>query len=355
MLFALVATLFAAAPAHGASMLQPPPSGDIYHAAYPDFTDAEDKVEAKRIKRFERLAGKDITWAYMSNNWWRGRIRFPAGDVAEVADAGRLPFIRLMARSGWRQGADPNFSMESIASGEWDPELREWCADAAHAIAKEGTPLLAEFGTEVNGDWFPWNGRWNGGGKTGGYGDPSEADGPETFRDAYRRIVDLCAEEGANEITWFFHVDAGGSPRASWNRIEQYYPGDAYVDWLGISCYGLLVPGEGAAHAFRKRMDSAYEDVAALSAEKPIAVLEYGYAEASDMRRKADWIRDAIADVASGRWERIAALSWWHEQWRNGDGSISDLQIDSSRRSLRAYRRGVARDAFVSEPVFGPG
>ena len=26
-------------------------------------------------------------------------------------------------------------------------------------------------------------------------------------------------------------------PQASWNRIENYYPGDQYVDWVGTSCY----------------------------------------------------------------------------------------------------------------------
>jgi hypothetical protein len=58
--------------------------------------------------------------------------------------------------------------------------------------------------------------------------------------------------------------------------------------------------------------------------------------------------------VASGRWPRIAALSYWHEKWRNGDGSLSDLRIDSSQQSLRAYRRGAARRAFTSTPVFAP-
>ena len=66
------------------------------------------------------------------------------------------------------------------------------------------------------------------------------------------------------------------------------------------------------------------------------------------------WIRAAIRAVLSGRYPRIAALSYWHERWRNGDGSVSNLRIDSSRRARRAYRRAVDSPRLTSEPVFEP-
>ena len=229
-------------------VLAAPPHGRIYHAAFPDFGGPESRVRAARIRAFERLAHRRIAWAYFSNNWLGGRIRFPAKHVRTIKRAGRVPFIRLMARSNFGAGPDPHFKMRSIARGAWDAELSEWCERARDA----DTPLLAEFGTEVNGDWFPWNGRWNGGGRTAGYGNPELADGPESFRDAYRRIVDICRGQGANQITWFFHVDVGGSPPKPWNRAARYYPGDAYIDWIGISDYGPLKPGQPWV-GFRRR------------------------------------------------------------------------------------------------------
>lgn len=333
-------------------VLEPPTGGDIYHAAYPDFSNMEDRVEARRISAFEDAAAEPIAWAYFSNNWFRGEIEFPAAAVDVIHDAGRVPFIRLMARSGYGSGPDPNFSMRSIATGRWDDELTEWC-DAAAATPY---PLLAEFGTEVNGDWFPWNGRWNGGGRTSGYGDPRLADGPESFRDAFRHLVELCDARGADDITWFFHVDVGSWPERSWNQPWDYYPGDDVVDWVGLSDYGPLKPGQRWT-SFRSRMDAVYDDlVARIGADKPFAVLEYGAAEQpGHPRRKADWIRRAIDLVADGRWSGIRALSYWHERWRNGDGSRSDLHIDSTRRSRRAYRRGVDAPTFTSRPNFGPG
>jgi hypothetical protein len=328
-------------------VLAPPPDGRIYRAAFPDFGGTEDHVTAARIRSFERLSGSGIAWAYFSNNWFKGRIHFPEEHVRTVTRAGAVPFIRMMARTGYHRGRDPNFSMQSIADGSWDPELRRWC-DGAHDA---GVPLLVEFGTEVNGDWFPWNGRWNGAGRTDGYGNPREPDGPERFRDAYRRIVDLCRAEGASNITWFFHADVGGWPRTNWNRISRYWPGSRYVDWIGLSDYGPLKPGQPWL-GFRRRLDRVYDHVKALGPQ-PIAILEYGAAEQwSHPAQKARWLSAAIGDVAAGRWPRVRALSYWNERWRNGNGSVSNLHIDSSRRSLRAYRHGIGRPVFTSRARF---
>jgi hypothetical protein len=330
-------------------VLAPPPPGRVYHAAFPDFGGAEDRVSAGRIHAFERRAGRRIAWAYFSNNWFRGRIRFPRNDVRTIQRAGRVPFIRMMARSGFGTGPDPTFRLQSILGGDWDPQLSRWCDRARDAAI----PMLVEFGTEVNGDWFPWNGRWNGAGRTNGYGNPDLADGPERFRDAYRHIVDICRNRGATNLTWFFHVDVGAEPKRPWNtRFANYYPGDAYVDWIGISDYGPLKPGEPWA-SFRRRLDRVYDRIAGLSAAKPIAVLEYGAAEQwGRPRAKARWIRRAMRAVASHRWPRIRALSYWHERWRNAGESISDLHIDSSSRSRRAYRHGARRRAFTARPRF---
>ena len=337
-------------PSSAECVLVPPSEEQAYHAAFPDFGGSEDRVEAERLAAFEDAAGRPVTWAYFSNNWFRGHIRFPAADVETISAAGRVPFVRLMARSGYGAGPDENFSMRSIAEGDWDVELEEWCANAA---ATE-TSLLAEFGTEVNGDWFPWNGRWNGAGRQG-WGDPTQADGPERFRMAYRHVVETCDALGADDITWFFHVDVGGWPQANWNDAWRYYPGDDVVDWVGLSDYGPLKPGE-PWQSFRSRMDAVIGDlIAELGDDKPLAVLEYGAAaepSAAQQRRKARWIERAAALVGSGRWPQIRALAYWHEAWKNSNGSVSDLHIDSSQRVRNAYSRALGGEEFSSTPEF---
>lgn len=66
----------------------------------------------------------------------------------------------------------------------------------------------------------------------------TQADGPERFHDAYRHIVTFFRDNKVDNITWFPHVNASGNPEESRNEINQYYPSDTYIDWLGISVYG---------------------------------------------------------------------------------------------------------------------
>ena len=236
-------------------------------------TGMEDIVTQLRINKFEESAGKEIVWAYFSNNWYN-EINFPTQAVETILSAGRMPFIRMMPRSNFDEGGpDPQYFMQAIIDGDFDAELTIW----AQSAAAVESPLLVEFGTEVNGNWFPWNGQYNGGEQAAGYGNPNLSDGPERFRDAYRHIINLFDENEVSNITWFFHIDAYGEPDADWNKIANYYPGDAYIDWLGVSVYGPQEKGEDYQE-FSEILSDIYPQLTALS-DKPIAVLEFAVTE----------------------------------------------------------------------------
>ncbi len=250
-----------------------PPAQGVYFAAFPDFGGPEDHVTGQRIQDFETLARKSIAWAYFSDNWYQN-IQFPVAAVQTIHQSGRVPFIRMMARTELEEGmADPNYSMQNIIDGQFDSDLLQWFTEAAQT----GYPLLVEFGTEMNGDWFPWNGVYNGGGEATAYGDPAKPDGPERFVDAYRHIIDLSRQAGATNITWFFHLDAGGQPEDAWNDFENYYPGDDYIDWVGVSVYGALSVKEEWI-SFSDKLDQVYDRLQNMT-QKPIAVLEMGVTE----------------------------------------------------------------------------
>jgi hypothetical protein len=324
--------------------LAPPPAGRIYHSAYPDFRDTEDFVTAGRVRKFERLAGRRVAWAYFSNNWGR-KILFPRKAVRRIHAAGSVPFIRLMARKGWRaSGPDPRYRLQRIIDGDFDSELIGW----GRAAARWARPMLVEFGTEANGSWFPWNGAWNGGSRTTGFGDPAKADGPERFRAAYRHVRRMIEAGGARNLTWFFHVDDESLPARPWNSPSAYYPGDRFVDWVGVSIYGPLTMDESWTPGFGRSMSRIYPKLAALSA-KPIALLEFGSRQG---HQKRAWFREALSTVTSRRFPRLKAVSVWSEAWQNADGSRSNLKIDSDRQTLVTYRRFVRRPVFTTKLSF---
>jgi hypothetical protein len=303
-----------------------PPATGIYHAAYPDFCPTEDCVSQARIRNFERLAGKHIAWAYFSDNWFHG-IHFPAAKVREIwAVHHTIPFIRMMARANWDEGCtDKTYALAKILAGRYDAPLRAY----ARAAAAARIPLMIEFGTEANGDWFPWSGACNG--------------GALNFRNAYRHIVTLFRAERARNVTWVLHLDASSA-----TNYADYYPGPGYVDWVGLSAYGAQVPGD-ASPSFRSVFEPAYRRLAATAPGKPIAVLEFGTIGPG----KARWISDALHLMASGRYPRLKAESYWDSNWTNNGTGPSIMRIDSSPQVLAAYRAAIRSRVFVSSGRFG--
>jgi len=328
-----------------------PPEGKIYHNAYPDFDDTEDRVFKDSISHFEAMAGKKIGWAYFSNNWIPsdGGIHFPSKEVEEIHSIGRVPYIRMMARSEFEEDkADPLYTMDNFLNGNFDEDLRKWMQKAAGY----DFPLLVEFGTEMNGFWFPWNGYWNGADNTT-YGNSSEYDGPEKFKKVYQKIIDISREEGAKNITWFFHVNAENDPINNWNKMKYYYPGDDYIDWIGVSVYGSLEYTE-PWRELKEILSDNWDEIAHISTEgKPIAVLEWGIYENPNLGNKAQWITNAANSFTSGAVysQKIKAISYWNEAWEDNNDLIN-LRIDSSPESLEAYKNAIKLPVFISELQF---
>jgi hypothetical protein len=315
------------------------PADGILHGAMPSLLH-DDAVSgarsAARVRSFERLADRRLAWVYFSDNWFQG-IRFPAEAVESVRETGALPFIRLMPRSGWKDGAvDPKYSLTRIADGDFDAELRAW----ATAARDSRVPLLVDFAPEMNGNWFPWSGAFNGG----------ERSGPQTYVRAYQHVVDQFRAVNADNVGFAFHVNVRSAPDEPWNDIAQYYPGDDYIDWIGLSAYGGVFPGYDW-EPLRRALDEVYPKLAALSPTKPIAVLETGVIEERG-KDKAAWIRGAYDALRMDRYPRLKAAIWWHERWTNEDDRVSDVRIDSDPAATAAYRKAVSGARFVTRPAY---
>ena len=333
-IFVALFSLFHPSPLLAAVKLLPPEVG-VYHAAHPDFGLRDDLVTKGRVRAFTRLAEKEIVWAYLSFHLDKG-FDFPAKQCDILHEMGVVPLVGIMPWSTLVQGqAEPVYTLERILKGYFDDGFR----DCAEVVKSLGYPIMIEFGPECNGSWFPWSGAWNGRDEDL-YGDAGHPDGPERFRDAYRHVVDIFRDAGAEDVTWVFHIAADGTPKEAWNAASYYYPGDDYVDWIGASVYGRL-RGNDPPRPFDAIMKHLYPGMAALSDERPLAILELGVSE-SRFGDKADWIEQTFESINTGNYPRIRAVAWWNKIYRP-DGTRSMLEIDSSPGSLAAYREGVEK------------
>ena len=135
---------------------------------------------------------------------------------------------------------------------------------------------------EMNGKWYPWGGPVNG-------------NSPAQFRAAWRRIHTIFRREGATNVTWVWSPNARSYPGTYPNRIEAYYPGDAYVDWIGLSGFNW---GTSNPRLRWTTFEEVYTNLLATLRlfNKPIVVAEM--ATVADGGNKAAWIKHTYSDTA---------------------------------------------------------
>jgi hypothetical protein len=317
-----------------------PPAGKLYHGLFFDETPpgrddaSEHDVTPADVAKYENAVGKRAAWIYFSHNWFESR-RFPSTTCEWIRGLGKIPYVRLMLRSDAdQQRAEKQFTLTRIVAGDFDDDLRAWAREAKAF----GSPILIEWGTEPNGDWFSWNGKWNGG----------PGDGPRRYVEAYRHIFDLMQHESADNLQWVWHVNWFDVPEAKWNRFENYYPGNSYSDWIGISAYGPLTPRtKEGAESFRYKLDRAYARLTKLAPGKPIIVAEFGCDLHHAEVNASDWARAALRDLFSNRWPAVIGFCWWNEAWQNDDipKHNTDMNILHDAGLTNVFRTELAEHA----------
>src|SRR4029077_20948077 len=183
--------LFASCKKSGLTNAQLDPNGPVevvmpehgaYTGAFMDFGDEEDDVTLEMIEDFETMVGKHQAIIASSSYW--GEQTFPTSNLNVIWRHGSLP---LVFWSPWDRPYEQNrgpdrFGLFEILAGKWDAYIDKW-ADAARQF---GHPMIVVFGNEMNGEWFPWSGKYYGGDEW----DPDVHNwkGPENFRRAYRYV-----------------------------------------------------------------------------------------------------------------------------------------------------------------------
>ena len=317
-----------------------PPQGKYYHGVMPYTTSGnEDDFTAADIDSYENTVGHQAAWIYFSNNWYN-HPEFPGGQATLIKQRGAIPYIRLMLRSDTDEATPETvFTLEAILNGDFDDQLDAWGRKAANFES----PLIVEWGTEMNGQWFSWNGVHNGGASSGA----------QNFVAAYRHIIDHMDNQGATNITWVFHVNYEDDPFDAWNDFENYYPGDDYIDWLGISIYTLYTPLDDEYTDFRPSMDDAMARLSLMAPDKPVIVAEFGATTNNPNGDAAVWADAALADILADRWPALIGFSWWNETWPNDDNPAHDtnLLVQSDANLAQVFQTRLNSPKVLTRPL----
>lgn len=138
-----------------------------------------------------------------------------------------------------------------IAEGTYDQNMRDICT-VIGGLKSSVTLRWAHEMDDESGQ-FIWAG-WQ----------------PKDYIDAFHRMIGICREVAPNvRVMWSPLGDEG---------MEVYYPGDDYVDIVGISVFGLQQWDQdkfGRDRSYNDVMEPRYRRAAAFG--KPVVVAELGY------------------------------------------------------------------------------
>lgn len=148
----------------------------------------------------------------------------------------------------WR--TTPEELRDRILAGKYDENMRAIC----QIVGQFQRPVTIRWGHEMEdkSGQFTWA-NWK----------------PEDYVKAYRHVVDICRNEAPNaKFMW--------SPLGE-KGLDAYYPGDEYVDTVGLSVFALQQYDKdhfGKDRTFTEVLQPKYDRVAKY--KKSIEVAEYG-------------------------------------------------------------------------------
>jgi hypothetical protein len=210
--------------------------------------------------------------------------------------------------------------MEGIAAGERDDHLEHWAAE----FAAFETPIYLRFAHEFNGDWYPWT--------------PAGGTSPATFQAAWRHIHDVFSRQ-AHSVQWVWCPNAVST---SSEPLTDWYPGDDYVDLLGVDGYNWGDAKDGSEWlAPAALFDPVIGELQALDAQKQILIAEVASAESGGS--KARWITEFVDYVAAH--PALAGFVWFeHDKETDWRMVSTDSAASAMAEALREADvvRGVA-------------
>ena len=270
-----------------------------------------DEATAKAaVTRLEGQIGRKLD---VDQHYYGWTDSFPTGLESWDAANGRIPLV------SWGGTA-----LGPVLSGAYDSMIRA----RARSLRALDKPVFLRFGWEMNGNWSPYDGTHA--------NTPGTTDGPGKYIQAWRRIHSLFDAEGATNVVWVWCPNATDVPAQPWNHWSRYYPGDAFVDWVGVDAYNW-----GTTHTWSSwtslasTISGIYADY---GSRKPIMVAETASTEQGG--DKSAWIR-SLRSTLKTRFPSIAALVYFDQ------AKETSWQVDSSPPSLAAFR-GLANDPYFN-------
>lgn len=214
--------------------------------------------------------------------------------------------------------------LKKTSSGAYDADYR---VVARNLIAAGYSDAVLRLGHEFDGTWVQWSAR----------------DNEQGYIEAFRHVRDVFARESSE-----FRFEWTGM-RAPWRlHAKAAYPGDAYVDIIGLDIY-YRSPGTISDRVWGQytRTLTDHRDFA-ISRGKPVSYPEWGRAY-GDTDRFVSLMYDWFADLPSSGPGSLEYQSFFNTPHNNGQ-----YDLDKNPNVRRRYLQLFSSTATESSPKTPP-
>ena len=213
-----------------------------------------------------------------------------------------------------------------------DDVIREFARDAKEF----GHPFLFRLNNEMNSDWTSFSGVIN-------------MSDPEIYIENWRRFYKIFEEEGVDNAIWIFNPNDRNFPPCDWNHFLAYYPGNEYVQMIGLTGYntGTYYKEEMGEQwrEFKQIYDDVQEKYAPFFSEFPWIITEFASSSVGGNKQK--WMEDMFQNIKS--YENIKIAVWFSyadfDYRPEHENRVSrPYWLDETPETLRAFKEGVGKN-----------
>ena len=279
-----------------------------------------DHSPALTMEFVEGLRSEDVVSQFLSNR------------MTPIWEAGSIPVITWLPSTGTIDETSSDIARD-IADGVHDGLLETWASKLGDWTTDDDIQRRFYFrpGHEMNGNWFPW----------------SAADSSSTTDDyieMWQHIHTIFTADSLDETTiqwvWSPNADEIGGIRA-----EEYYPGDDFVDWVGLDGFNF---GDSQSYSQWRTPEEIFgpmlERIRELT-EKPVSLPEVAsssFREGDpDPSAKAMWVRRLFSFVDD---QDIRMVNWFNAEKSGPDES--DWAVFGGERGTDTYE--IDGDAYAT-------
>jgi Glycosyl hydrolase family 26 len=235
--------------------LPAPTTGGVLLGASTSPAERTADAEKAAVLGLERSLGRPLN---IDHNFYPWDAPFPTEIERWDLQNGRIPLISWNGK---------NVQSSDIAAGNYDAMIKQ----RARATKDLGKPVLIRWFWEMDGA------------KKSGF-----AGTPDQYIAAWRHIVTIFRNEGADNVRWVWCPNASAFNDG---YAQQFYPGDDFVDWIAADGYNWAPGRAGDQYRSFRDIFTGFYGWASLQ-KKPIMVGEFGVQERNP-GDKAQWIIDA--------------------------------------------------------------